>query len=383
MAREIKKFAYIDALRGLAILGVLLVHCRQLGTSHCRPPMWFELIASAGFRGVQLFYVASAFTLFLSMDARRVDEKYPVVNFFIRRFFRIAPLFYFAMAYYLWWDGLGPRYWLGDAPAITVSNILSTATFTNGANPYWINSVVPGGWSVAVEMNFYLFLPILYRLVRNLKNALWATLGAFIASRSIVSLLSKNVLISDQRLWREYLSYFLPYQLPVFFLGIVLFYLVTHRENGAFGRENSTTGLSYALLIIAVALLAACAIRPVEVPPFLYGIAFIILGYSLYLKPTKALVNRFTVFIGKISFSLYLVHPAIMRIMLKYNFIDFIRYPIANFFVRYIVLFGFSTAVSVITFTLIERPGLNAGKRIIKLIERKSVSLATSQVQGP
>jgi peptidoglycan/LPS O-acetylase OafA/YrhL len=74
----------------------------------------------------------SAFTLALSLHSRAGE---PLRNFFIRRFFRIAPLYYTALAYYLWQDGLGPRYWLGEAPRVTVANIISTVLFVNGVGP--------------------------------------------------------------------------------------------------------------------------------------------------------------------------------------------------------------------------------------------------------
>jgi peptidoglycan/LPS O-acetylase OafA/YrhL len=89
---SIIKYDYIDTLRGLAILSVVMVH-----SSQNFPPRSEVLIqiAAQGSRGVQLFFIASALTLFLSMDARSGDqEPRSLESFFIRRFFRIAPAFY-------------------------------------------------------------------------------------------------------------------------------------------------------------------------------------------------------------------------------------------------------------------------------------------------
>jgi len=88
------RLPFIDALRGLAIFGVFIVHSSQ---SIDGLPRWLSSLASQGARGVQLFFVISAFTLFLSLSTRRKNEKRPTLNFFIRRFFRIAPLFYAAL----------------------------------------------------------------------------------------------------------------------------------------------------------------------------------------------------------------------------------------------------------------------------------------------
>ena len=48
-------------------------------------------------RGVELFFVVSALTLCLSSAARSNREALPTLNFYIRRFFRIAPMFYIAI----------------------------------------------------------------------------------------------------------------------------------------------------------------------------------------------------------------------------------------------------------------------------------------------
>src|SRR5690242_3285681 len=106
------KLRYVDALRGIAIMGVLMVHCGQFGTNDF--PSFLENIVVNGAMGVQLFFVASAFTIFLSYGNRYGKETNANVNFLIRRVFRIAPMYYFGIIYFLWQDGFGSRYWLGD-----------------------------------------------------------------------------------------------------------------------------------------------------------------------------------------------------------------------------------------------------------------------------
>src|SRR5258708_29037807 len=91
----------LDAGRGVAICGVILVH-----VSLWIPdlPHWLELVASMGQYGVQLFFVISAVTITLSLDddAKRFGGE-PVTiaqRFYIKRFFRIAPLYYVAILAY-------------------------------------------------------------------------------------------------------------------------------------------------------------------------------------------------------------------------------------------------------------------------------------------
>ena len=154
---EIRKYDYIDALRGFAILGVILVHSSQwvAPTSSV-----LSTIASEGARGVQLFYIASALTLFLSLAARKQQEERANLSFFIRRFFRIAPAFYCAIIIYTAYYGMSVRYWAPNG--LEWWYIPLTAFFMHGWHPETITSVVPGGWSIAVEMTFYLFVPYLF-----------------------------------------------------------------------------------------------------------------------------------------------------------------------------------------------------------------------------
>ena len=93
------KLRFVDALRGFAILGVLVVHCGQIGINEY--PSLVQNIILNGAMGVQLFFVASAFTIFLTYANLYDKEANPNVNFFIRRFFRIAPMYYLGIIYFL------------------------------------------------------------------------------------------------------------------------------------------------------------------------------------------------------------------------------------------------------------------------------------------
>ena len=160
------KVKFIDALRGIAILLVVMVHTMQ--HNPIKMPDFFVFVLSLCSRGVQLFFITSAITLFLSYNRRSKSEQNIKINFYLRRFFRIAPMYYLAICYFLFQDGFGPRYWLGDQTNITEVNIFSNFTFLNGCNPYWITSLVPGGWSITVEMMFYLFIPFIIRYVQSI-----------------------------------------------------------------------------------------------------------------------------------------------------------------------------------------------------------------------
>lgn len=95
--QEIKKFEYIDSLRGIATLGVIAVHASQQVLPKSHTIHW---LMEMGASGVQLFYIASAITLCMSLEAGTQWETHPIRNFYIRRFFRIAPLFWLTVIFY-------------------------------------------------------------------------------------------------------------------------------------------------------------------------------------------------------------------------------------------------------------------------------------------
>lgn len=150
-SNDLTLLPFIDALRGIAILGVILTHCGQW----CHPDSaTIRLICGAGARGVQLFFVMSAFTLYRSHVLRQEKSKYGIAKFFARRTFRVAPLFWMAIPFYLAVNGTAPNHNCPDG--IGPRQILLTVTFLHGWFPDTVNSVVPGGWSIAAEMTFYL-----------------------------------------------------------------------------------------------------------------------------------------------------------------------------------------------------------------------------------
>lgn len=363
--KELKKLPYVDSLRGFAILGVIFFHC---GQSDCGSyPFWLSMLVNSGQYGVQLFYCISAFTLFMSMDYRETTEKHPLINYFLRRFFRIAPLFYIAVIYYLWQFGFAARVWVPELKTVSLANIISTATFTNGFSPYWINSIVPGGWSIAVEMNFYLCLPFLFKFIKNFRQAAKFSLYALFASGVIIYILSRNPLIPETRLWQEFLFLFFPCQLPVFLLGGALFYLVNIKNFP--GKGGLPFILLYLFAVLIIFSLGFILKNPLPYH-FLFAIAFCGAGYLLDRKPLKIFVNRFSVYIGKISFSLYLTHFAALYFMAKSDLMNFSPSPILNLAIRYCFLLAISCIISSITYRLIEEPGRNLGRKIISIIEK-------------
>lgn len=364
---QVTKYDYIDAIRGFAILAVIMVH-----TSLWIHPSskLLNAIAVQGAQGVQLFFIASALTLFLSLNSRKNTESHPTANFFIRRFFRIAPLFYLAIIMYTLYDRGSFYYWAPNG--LKWWYVLLTALFLHGWHLETINSVVPGGWSIAVEMTFYLIVPFLFAKLKTIRSTLFLLFGALITSKLLTVLITR-VLSPHYKVSQQYLisgftySWFFS-QLPIFILGILLYQVIIR-----FPEKNNQ--IAFPLLLISFLLfysfLGASTFADMLPNHFLYGLAFFVFSLSLHFQPQIFLVNKITTFIGKLSFSMYIVHFMVLKLAGPFLTSKLAPQGNVEFLAMYLIVALLTISVSFFTHKFIETPGINLGKRIVATISKQ------------
>ena len=348
-----KALKYIDAVRGYAILGVIMIHVLTV----VQPKnIYLQLLANKGKYGVQLFFIASAFTLFLSQERRReVGKK----SFFIRRFFRIAPMYYIGIFIYLFiFKEVSNSYngnlkYCGES-LVSVFNIFSNFLFINSTTPHWSTTLVPGGATISVEMIFYLIVPFLYSKIKTLDSAVKFLLLSIFLSFTLSILLNRFLVIDCNELKNAFMySYFFK-QLPVFSLGIIAFFIIVKED---FKLKNNTYLFLFLLVFIYV-------IWNMIITKF-HLVSFTALLFLVLLSKThsKILVNDFISFIGKVSYSAYLVH----FIVIYYLDMALLRFNFSLRFVPFFILTIFITfLVSNIFRHLVENPFIRVGKYFIQ-----------------
>lgn len=358
-------YAFIDALRGYAILGVMVVHGGSVAVSW-QPSILHTLVDEGGM-GVQLFFVASALTLAMSWENRKDG----VIPFYTRRFFRIAPLFWLGILFFTWLDGMGPRYFAPQG--ISATDIALTVTFLNGWHPLTLTSVVPGGWSIVVEMSFYLIFPLLMLFIRNVRTAIIGFVLSAAVSLVIMAILWPQRAslwpgISDE-LVATLLSLWLPSQLPVFMIGFITYFAIRD-----LGQRYSSRSLTVALVMAIGTMMAlpfmlnAVTFRGRDpLSSLLYGLCFGVFAFCLSRGRGVWLVNPLIRFLGKISFSAYLVHFAVLHseiglAQLRASFGS----GVGLFAVYLPYLIAVTALISWGTYCLIERPMIGVGSTLIR-----------------
>ena len=371
MTQDVQKYGYIDAIRGYAVLGVLLVHSSKFAAP-ISPAL--ALLMDSGARGVQLFYIASAWTLFMSWEFRRSHEIHPVRNFFIRRFFRIAPIFYVAIICYVLLHGFSTQYWAPNG--MEWWYVPLTALFLNGFNPETISSVVPGGWSIAVEMNFYLILPLLLRYVATTRRLAIFFVSSIALYLIVSTLVIPYVFASRYPSNQQYLIsnfIFLNFfgQLPVFAIGLLGYSASKNRDTLA--RWLGLGSIVFFAIIASIVLMPFS--QKVPVSQIIAGYGAVLLALLLSRYQSWVLVNRPIILIGKISFSMYLIHWGVLEAFSKSGISATLGNGDLSSICHYAGVVATTALLSYLTYTTIERKGILVGKQLIDRLERRRIRI--------
>jgi peptidoglycan/LPS O-acetylase OafA/YrhL len=348
----------IDALRGIAILYILLYHMALIPQPNLTVPHWASSFVLNGGTGVTLFFIISAFCLCLSMQKRKHDTQL-TRGFYLRRFFRIAPLFYFWIIISLVRD----KFWMGVSHSWT--DVVLSVFFVFNFVPGKHEGFVWASWILSVEMIFYLFFPLIYRHINNC----WKSLGFFFLSLIIAASYAGFVAFlpipDSQR--ASFLQMSFLHQIPIFAFGMFGFFVYERFIQGKFSLR------SWAFAIVAAAVVGYNSLLDGKLNFFFddyywQGIIYGGLLLGLTSHPFSLFVNRMTHFYGKISYSVYLNHPTLIFVLIPaYRTIYSQHLPITlQFAACLLVTLIPLTLLSYCTHRFIEQPGMRLGSWVIK-----------------
>ena len=329
----LKDTKFLDGLRGLAAIYVLIHHARWLLTESYSLRIDKTFIGKFltytlsmfrfGHEVVIFFFVLSGFVIHLSvLKAKEKALPFQIKKYFNKRINRIYPAFIFALLLTLILDYLGKNvfhlevYTKGSKYFqlfLTETNFSVTAFFTNIINIQGLTSSTPvfgtnaALWSLSYEWWFYMFYPLFYTM-RNRSISLTLAL-------QIVLFLTVNYLIRvDFPIISALFS-----KMLIWWLGTILAEIYF---------QNIKLNLRYlSTLILAIPLAVLFFFNDRIIGDLLWGIGFIgLLGYLLSIKNTNLFIKILSSLKGTASFSytLYLIHVPIIYmahayLIKKYN----------------------------------------------------------------
>jgi peptidoglycan/LPS O-acetylase OafA/YrhL len=344
-----ERFKALDGLRGIAILFVLLSHSSNENI------YFFNLnFQGIGKTGVYLFFVLSAYLLdrqialaLLSGKARRLFW----LNYFLRRFLRIYPLFFIGLFLFaiITRSGTDTGISLSSSIPLHLLLIQSKSIF----------------WSVAVEFKYYFLSPLLLIFFHwVLKWKPFATLLCFIAIIATAILFRNQLGINSTFLY-----------LPIFLIGtMIAVYELILKIKPWMGRRtffiewagiltrhpliiDGVAGLAFLIILVSTPHyfkkffgLAPNFLDPLFLFPYgiLWGMVLVSAKYGVGILRSFFGLKLFR-FLGVISYSLYIFHIPVL-ILVDSAFLNIPQqFKIEAFFVMVILL-------STISYLLIERP---------------------------
>ncbi len=411
--------AYLDGIRAVAVILVVLFHCWVLADTplfvktvpFTSIAIHYEKIFATGYFGVDLFFVLSGFLLsqyWLKADFQGKPRP-NTQRFYRHRFFRILPGYYACLILMVLF--LTPFLIPTDfVYSITGLFLLSSHLlfvhylFPLSSASYSINGAL---WTLTVEMMFYLLLP--WFVLLFLRNRWMITLPVlaaitvgwlYLAKNSlgpVVHLMQQSVAkyaVPEDRM-RDLLAQQFPGHLVKFGLGITLANIfVRSREAGQPNRllrvaTNGWMGKLYFILGWVVVLYSMIRVGKASDDLSYYFISRILVavGFTLVLAGLLFGGNvlqgifGFTPLrlIGIVGFSAYLWHMPITYLVIKYPTVAALapeqRFPSV---VWHVALF--LTVVSCLMYLVVEKPFLLIGRRRVavggNLANRATDSLA-------
>ena len=349
-------FYFVDALRGIAALWVVLFHAFRGGHLDLLAsilPHWFVAVFfDWGSLGVAIFFVLSGFVIAHSLREAKIDLAY-FGHFSLRRFARITPPYYVSILITLGFALLsshvkGEAFTPGKTP-LSAEKLL--------AHLFYLQDILQLGhlndvyWTLCIEIQFYLvFCALLglaqwlnYSLNLRFSRAVVFVPAAVLAALFPIGMFDNGRAVSLLPLWYGFL------------LGVFAYW--SWRD-----KLKPMYFYFYAALLLTIGILKsqgfvfACVIT-----------AILLLEVGRANRIQVWLNWRWLQFLGRISYSLYLTHVPIIGAMF------FIGYKLLHrtaWTEAFCLLLGIFTCIGVATmmWQLIEKPSIKLSQKV-KLVE--------------
>lgn len=344
------RYASLDYLRGLMALAILVFHYDKWLTGNWDAS---SMHGRLGVYAVSIFFILSGLALTLAYENRLDTSLKSWLSFFKNRIFRIFPLL-----------------WLTTLATLLIDEVPRTARviFLNLTGLFgWVNpaeDVATGAWSIGCELVFYAGFPTLLLLAKQSSGLF---LGLFAASLGLCFWCA-FAWFSPQNMaqtewWEPYVQ--VANQACFFGSGMAI---------GLFRSESARLSTLFWRILLVITLLMF-AFWPIDAQAFsliygwnrviLSGICIVVvLAFFNSKLQWSGISHQFLVWLGAISYSLYLIHPLVFRALRSV----LAKFDVALTYWPTLLLATLITLLaSYVSYRYLEKPAMEWGKKRLKL----------------
>jgi len=293
----------LELLRGGAALMVMLAHYQGIAGVHID-------ILGFGRTGVDLFFVLSGYVFARYLHGDRIE----IGPFFVRRLFRIYPLYLTALVAYLM-----VRWYGGHEIDYVWRHLLFLHTWESVEIAHYYN---PAFWSLPPEVEFYLALPLL-AILASRKGGLPKICAVALVLHLTLAYLSPTT--PHTLTWASLLTFHLPGLMAEFALGAVAYHIARQGLGIPMRLMAAILGVSawVALAMIESLLKEADGRHALLLNDLTRGnmglyaavcFSLIIVACVRWRGPTPGWLVTWALFMGNISYGVYLFHSLLPRI---------------------------------------------------------------------
>jgi peptidoglycan/LPS O-acetylase OafA/YrhL len=361
--------AYLDSLRGIAALMVVVYHF--INWTHSEE-LWAKggSILFNGSDAVSFFFVLSGFVL--SYRYLVLKKDLDIGKFYVSRFFRLWPAFFITIllnALYWHRSDLGPE-------ALKNILLLNETKFWNDASLIrFNNNYFTPGWTLAVELSLSFFVPFAIAVAHfNRKLLSWFILAVLLMGNGTISLFHFHFLLG---VWIS--AHFLEvnqdyapkkwyrYRHILLIAAVVLFSIRQIDHISQLGPSYKDLAAFLGIVFFHYTALAS--------------FIFLLLVISSQ-RAQKMLSAPVLVFLGRISYGVYLMHWLFVIAIFDYwdRLITVFPNYVSGFIVLLVVCIALTIAAATLLHYAIELPFISLGKKLAARMKETCVIKGTHDI---